>query len=56
LAAIALLFIFEGLMPFLNPDGLRKVFQVVAQLDNQKLRFLGITSMLFGILLLYIVR
>jgi|TARA_B100001123_G_C15041175_1_gene919561 hypothetical protein len=56
LAAIALLFIFEGLMPFLNPDGIRKVFQVVAQLDNQKLRFLGITSMLFGILLLYIVR
>jgi len=56
LAAIALLFIFEGLMPFLNPDGLRKVFQVVAQLDNQKLRFLGFTSMLFGILLLYIVR
>tara|TARA_B100001996_G_C18649019_1_gene588635 strand:+ start:375 stop:572 length:198 start_codon:yes stop_codon:yes gene_type:complete len=56
LAAIALLFIFEGLMPFLNPDGIRKFFQVVAQLDNQKLRFLGITSMLFGILLLYIVR
>jgi uncharacterized protein YjeT (DUF2065 family) len=56
LAAVALLFIFEGLMPFLNPDGLRKVFQVVAQLDNQKLRFLGITSMLFGIVLLYIVR
>ena len=56
LAALALLFIFEGLMPFLNPDGLRKVFQVVAQLDNQKLRFLGITSMLFGIVLLYIVR
>ena len=42
LTAIALVFIFEGLMPFLNPDGLRKVFQVVAQLDNQKLRFLGI--------------
>ena len=56
LAAVALLFIFEGLMPFLNPDGLRKVFQVVAQLDNQKLRFLGVTSMLFGIVLLYVVR
>ena len=56
LTAIALVFIFEGLMPFLNPDGLRKVFQIAAQLDNQKLRFLGITSMLFGIVLLYIVR
>ena len=56
LAAIALVFIFEGLMPFLNPEGMRKIFLIFSQLDNQKLRFLGITSMLFGILLLYIVR
>jgi len=56
LAAIALVFIFEGLMPFLNPEGLRKIFLICAQLDNQKLRFLGVTSMLFGIVLLYIVR
>ena len=56
LAAIALVFIFEGLMPFLNPEGMRKIFLIFSQLDNQKLRFLGITSMLFGIVLLYIVR
>jgi len=56
LAAIALVFIFEGLVPFLNPEGMRKIFLIFAQLDNQKLRFLGITSMLFGIVLLCIVR
>ena len=56
LAAVGLVFIFEGLMPFINPEGIRKVFQIAAQFDNQKLRFLGITSMLFGIVLLYIVR
>jgi len=56
LAAIALVFIFEGLMPFLNPQGVRKFFLMFSQLDNQKLRFLGITSMLFGLLILYIVR
>jgi|TARA_Y100001970_G_C14213709_1_gene848430 uncharacterized protein YjeT (DUF2065 family) len=56
LAAVGLVFIFEGLMPFINPEGIRKVFLKAAQLDNQKLRFLGITSMLFGLLILYIVR
>ena len=56
LAAVALVFIFEGLLPFVNPEGVRKVFLIFAQFDNQKLRFLGITSMLFGLLILYIVR
>jgi len=56
LAALALVFILEGLMPFLNPEGIRKVFLAAAQMDNQTLRFLGVTSMLVGLLLLYIVR
>ncbi|MAS83328.1 MAG: DUF2065 domain-containing protein [Legionellales bacterium] len=56
LTAIALVFIFEGFMPFLNPNGMRKVFSLVSQLDNQKIRFLGITSMLFGVFILCIVR
>ncbi|MAJ91382.1 MAG: DUF2065 domain-containing protein [Legionellales bacterium] len=56
LAAIALVFIFEGLMPFLNPEGIRKVFYMASQISNQKLRFLGITSILFGIFILYIAR
>ena len=43
-------------MPFLNPEGIRKVFYMASQISNQKLRFLGITSILFGIFLLYIVR
>jgi uncharacterized protein len=56
LAALALLFVFEGLMPFVNPEGMRKVFLLAAQLDNQTLRFIGITSMLIGVILLYLVR
>ncbi len=43
-------------MPFLNPEGIRKVFFQASQLDNQTLRFLGLTSMLVGVLLLYIAR
>ncbi|MGB1799697.1 MAG: DUF2065 domain-containing protein [Gammaproteobacteria bacterium] len=56
LAALALVFVLEGLMPFINPEGMRKVYLLAAQMDNQTIRFLGISSMLAGIVLLYIVR
>ncbi|MCG8378515.1 MAG: DUF2065 domain-containing protein [Proteobacteria bacterium] len=56
LAALALVFVLEGLMPFINPDGIRKVFLLAAQMDNQTLRFMGLTSMLVGLILLYVVR
>jgi len=56
LAAIALLFILEGIMPFVNPDGLRKGLMMAVQLDNSTLRFFGLSSMLAGLVLLYFVR
>ena len=56
LTAIALVFILEGIMPFINPDGLRKMFMMAVQLDNTTLRFIGLTSMIAGLVLLYFVR
>ena len=56
LSAIALVFILEGIVPFINPDGLRKMYMLALQLDNNTLRFIGLTSMLSGLLLLYFVR
>ena len=56
LTAIALVFILEGIMPFVNPDGLKKMFLIATQLNNSNLRFIGLSSMLFGLLLLYLVR
>jgi hypothetical protein len=56
LTAIALVFVIEGLMPFINPDAIRKVFLMASQMDNQTLRFLGFTSMMVGLILLYVVR
>lgn len=56
LTAVALLLIIEGVMPFLNPPGLRKVLLTVSQLSDGVLRFGGLTSMLLGCLLLYVVR
>ena len=56
LTGIALVFIFEGIMPFVNPEGLKKIFMMAVQLDNATLRFIGITSMLLGLILLYLIR
>ncbi|NNE37339.1 MAG: DUF2065 domain-containing protein [Gammaproteobacteria bacterium] len=56
LTALALVFIIEGIMPFLNPDGVRKMFMMASQLNNTSLRFMGLTSMLLGLVFLYLVR
>ena len=56
LAALALVFVLEGIMPFVNPEGLRRLFAVASQLDNATLRFIGLTSMIGGIILLYVVH
>lgn len=56
LAAIALLLIIEGIMPFLNPAGMRRALLLVSQLNDRTLRFAGLTSMVLGCLLLYVVR
>ena len=54
--AVALLLIVEGIVPFLNPNGLRRVMLSLAQLTDAQLRFAGLTSMLLGVVLLYILR
>lgn len=56
LTAIALLLVIEGILPFLNPAGLRKTLLTVAQLNDRTLRFLGLSAMVAGCLLLYLVK
>ena len=56
LSAIALLLIVEGLLPFFNPSGWKNVLLKVLQMDDKQLRFLGLTSMVIGILILNWVR
>ncbi|HSS63252.1 MAG TPA: DUF2065 domain-containing protein [Gammaproteobacteria bacterium] len=56
LTAVALLLIIEGVIPFLNPPGLRKALLTVSQLSDGVLRFGGLTCMVLGCLLLYAVR
>ena len=54
--AVALLLIIEGVIPFLNPSGVRKALLTISQLSDSVLRFGGLTSMVLGCLLLYAVR
>ena len=55
-AALALLLVLEGILPFLSPERLRRILRLVDNMGDQQLRFVGITSMLLGLVLLYIVN
>jgi uncharacterized protein YjeT (DUF2065 family) len=56
LTAVALLLSIEGIIPFLNPPGLRRALLTFSQLSDGVLRFGGLTCMVLGCLLLYAVR
>ncbi|MGD8514108.1 MAG: DUF2065 domain-containing protein [Granulosicoccaceae bacterium] len=56
LAAFALVLVIEGIMPFLSPDGWRRMMLSVSQLDDRALRLAGLISMLVGAGLLYLLR
>jgi uncharacterized protein YjeT (DUF2065 family) len=53
LVALALVFVIEGVWPFLSPDGLRKALRAIAELDDRGLRISGLVSMVSGVALLY---
>jgi len=55
-AALALLLVFEGLIPFLSPGGFKRSMAQIEQVPNRQLRILGLVSMLTGLGLLYWVR
>ena len=52
LGAMALMLVFEGLLPFLSPGIWRQVFERALRMSDGQLRFLGLSSMLLGLLLL----
>jgi len=56
LMALALMLVIEGLLPFLAPRLWRETFQRLMQLSDGQIRFFGLTSMLAGLILLYISR
>lgn len=56
LAALALVLVIEGLMPFLSPAGFKRTMGQVSQMPDRNLRTIGLVSMIAGVVLLYLVR
>jgi uncharacterized protein len=56
LTAFALMLVIEGVLPFLVPALWRDTFRRLTEMTDGQIRFVGLTSMLTGLLLLYIVR
>ncbi|ATE58940.1 DUF2065 domain-containing protein [Thauera sinica] len=54
LTAFALMLIIEGILPFVAPAAWRETFLRLATLADGQIRFVGLTSMLTGIVLLFI--
>lgn len=55
LLAFAMVLIIEGVLPFLHPAGFRTTIAAISRLRDGQLRTVGVTSMLLGIITLYIV-
>lgn len=55
-AALALVFVIEGLLPFISPGGMRRAWQQMAQMDDRSLRIAGLLSMIAGLIVLALVR
>lgn len=54
--AVALMLVFEGLLPFLLPRIWRDTFRRLVEFSDGQLRFIGLSSMLLGLLLIALMR
>ena len=54
--ALALMLVLEGMLPFLAPAAWREAFSRMIRLKDGQLRFMGLVSMLAGLLLLFLTR
>ena len=49
LCALALILVIEGVLPFLSPSTWRKVFERAIQMSDGQIRFIGLSSMIAGL-------
>ncbi len=50
LLALALMLILEGVLPFIAPNLWRETFRRITQMTDGQIRFVGLSSMLVGLL------
>ncbi|OIO82953.1 MAG: hypothetical protein AUJ88_00830 [Gallionellaceae bacterium CG1_02_56_997] len=56
LVGLGMMLLLEGIMPLLFPDIWRDAFKKLLILTDGQLRFMGLTGMLAGLLLLYWIK
>ena len=54
--AVALMLVLEGALPFLLPRVWRDTFRRLMAMSDGQIRFVGLASMLLGLLLLWLIR
>jgi hypothetical protein len=52
--AFGLMLVLEGVMPFLSPQIWRQTFERMIALSDGQLRFVGVASMLAGLLVIFL--
>ncbi|MFT4561451.1 MAG: hypothetical protein ACI9BW_001192 [Gammaproteobacteria bacterium] len=56
LVGIALVLVFEGILPFVSPSRYRETLALAAQMNDKTMRLIGLASMAAGVAALYLVR
>ena len=56
MTAVALMLVIEGLLPFLLPTVWRDAFRRLTEMSDGQIRFVGLSSMLAGLLLLFLTK
>jgi uncharacterized protein len=56
LTAFALMLVLEGIFPFVAPAAWRETFQRLTRMANGQVRFVGLSSMLIGVVLLFLLK
>jgi uncharacterized protein len=56
LAGLALMLVFEGVLPFIAPRAWKEAFRRILALPDGQLRVAGLASMLAGLALLYWIK
>jgi uncharacterized protein YjeT (DUF2065 family) len=52
--AIALVLVFEGLLPFMSPGTWRRVFERAVRMSDGQIRLLGLSSLAIGVAILLV--
>ena len=56
LLAFALMLVLEGVVPFLAPQAWRETFRRLIAMSDGQIRFIGLTAMIAGLILLMIFK